>query len=185
MVRQAHHERFDKLTTSASAGKPLKAARLKDRMSTDQLRIIDANINRLGEGLRVLEEFARLTLNDTALTRQLKNLRHRLVNIDGELQKRLLQARDAAGGVSSGMNVDGEDKSRDTAGAVIANARRVQESLRVMEEIAKSPEITLNSEEYRKARFELYTIEKDLRAGMLRQEEKQRPTGLYVVIDTE
>ncbi|MCK4863503.1 MAG: hypothetical protein KAS25_04355, partial [Dehalococcoidales bacterium] len=42
----------------------------------ETLRIIDANINRIGEGLRVLEEFARLSLNDTDLTQQLKNMRH-------------------------------------------------------------------------------------------------------------
>jgi thiamine-phosphate pyrophosphorylase len=151
----------------------------------DRLRIIDANINRLGEGLRVLEEFARLTLNDTALTRQLKNMRHRLVNVDESLQKQLLRARDADGDVGSSLEVNGEEKRRDVSGAIIANARRAQESLRVLEEMSKIPGLGTDSEEYRKSRFELYTIEKGLLSGILRQEKIQKLAGLYVVIDTE
>jgi thiamine-phosphate pyrophosphorylase len=151
----------------------------------DRLRIIDANINRLGEGLRVLEEFARLTLNNSAFTQQLKNMRHKLVNVDVNLQKELLQVRDAAGDVGRSMDVAGEEKSRDLSSVIIANARRVQESLRVMEEISKTRGLGLDSEEYRKSRFELYTIEKGLLSGVLRQEKIQKLAGLYVVIDTE
>ena len=51
-------------------------------ISQDTLRIIDANLNRTGEGLRVLEETARLSLNDAALTQRLKNLRHDAVRVD-------------------------------------------------------------------------------------------------------
>ena len=58
--------------------------------------------------------------------------------------------------------VTGEEKSRDVSAAIVANARRVQESLRVMEEMAKTPGLGLDAEQYRQARFELYTIEKDL-----------------------
>jgi thiamine-phosphate pyrophosphorylase len=153
-------------------------------LPADQWRIVDANINRLGEGLRVLEEFARLTLNDVGLTQRLKNLRHKLVNIDADLQKQLIQARDAAGDVGSSMDVEGEEKSRDISGVIIANARRVQESLRVMEEIAKTPQSNLDPEEYRQARFELYTIEKELMGRVLRRDKIKHLSGLYVIIDT-
>ncbi len=154
-------------------------------MTIDQWRIIDANLNRLGEGLRILEEFARMTLNDTALTQQLKNIRHKTVKIDTVLHKRLLQARDAEGDVGSEMDVKGEEKSRDVGGIISANAKRAQESLRVLEEMAKNPEIKLDSENYRKARFELYTIEKTLTGKVLRREKVKRITGLYAVVDTE
>jgi thiamine-phosphate pyrophosphorylase len=150
-----------------------------------QLRIVDANINRLGEGLRVLEEFARLTLNNSVLTQQLKNMRHKLVNVGEDLQKQLLQARDAAGDVGSSLDAAGEEKTRDISSMIIANARRAQESLRVLEEMAKHPGLGLDSEEYRKSRFELYTIEKALLSGVLRKEQTQKLTGLYVVVDTE
>ncbi|GAH95000.1 unnamed protein product [marine sediment metagenome] len=43
--------------------------------SYQTLRIIDANLNRIGEGLRLLEDLARLLLNDATLTQQLKTMR--------------------------------------------------------------------------------------------------------------
>jgi thiamine-phosphate pyrophosphorylase len=150
----------------------------------DRLRIIDANINRLGEGLRVLEECARLTLNDTALTQQLKNMRHQLVNIDEQLQKQLLQGRDANSDVGKSMDAAGEDKRRDISSMIIANSRRAQESLRVLEEMSKTPGLGLDPEKYRKSRFELYTVEKVLLSGVLRREKIERLSGLYGVIDT-
>ena len=59
----------------------------------DTLRILDANINRIGEGLRVLEEFARMSLNDTELTQRLKDMRHEMLNVDAELQAQMINAR--------------------------------------------------------------------------------------------
>ena len=112
----------------------------------DSLRIIDANLNRIGEGLRFLEELARLTLNDAVLTQQLKNMRHEMVRVDRQLQTQLLQARDSDGDVGIYMEVPGEEKQREIPAAIVANARRVQESLRVMEEISKVPELHLDSD---------------------------------------
>jgi thiamine-phosphate pyrophosphorylase len=154
-------------------------------MTSDRLRIIDANINRLGEGLRILEEFARMMLNDTVLTQKLKDMRHRTVKIDEALHKQLLQAREAGEDVGSGMDVNGEEKNRDIPGIITANAKRAQESLRVIEEMAKNPGLNLDTENYRKARFELYTIEKELLGKVLRKDKIERVIGLYAVIDTE
>jgi thiamine-phosphate pyrophosphorylase len=151
--------------------------------SRDILRIIDASLNRIGEGLRVLEEYARFSLDDTVLTQQLKNLRHRLVRVDKKLQSQLLRGRDSAGDIGADMEVPGENKQRDIAGSISANARRVQESLRVMEELARDPELNLETNTYKQARFELYTIEKELLARMLRQDKLKRLAGLYVIID--
>jgi len=150
-----------------------------------RLRIIDANINRIGEGLRVLEEFARLSLNDAALTARLKDMRHKILHVDADLQQRLIGARNAAGDVGAGMTAAGDEERRDPSETIIANARRVQESLRVLEEVAKEPEAGLESKEYEKARFELYTIEKELLSKMLRQEKVKRLAGLYVIVDVE
>jgi thiamine-phosphate pyrophosphorylase len=152
--------------------------------SSYQLRIIDANINRIGEGLRVLEEFARLSLNDALLSGKLKNLRHKILHIDDKLQQQLIGARDAAGDVGAGMAVAGEEQRLDPTATIVANARRVQESLRVLEEIAKEPALGLPSTDYEKARFEVYTIEKELLSKMLRQDKLKRLAGLYVIIDT-
>jgi thiamine-phosphate pyrophosphorylase len=150
----------------------------------DTLRIIDANLNRIGEGLRFLEELARLMLNDAVLTQQLKNMRHEMVRVDLKRQQQLLQARNSEGDVGTDMEVAGEEKQREIPAAIVANARRVQESLRVMEEIAKAPGPGLDPEKFKQARFALYTIEKTLLSRVLRQDKIKRLSGLYVIIDT-
>lgn len=131
-------------------------------MPEKTLRIIDANLNRIGEGLRVLEEVCRLLLNSGDLSQQLKNLRHGLVIIEPTLERELIKARDAAGDVGKDLEVPGEVKHRDLSATVVANSRRVQESLRVMEEMGKLPGTVLDSEKYKQARFSLYTIEKEM-----------------------
>ena len=133
-----------------------------DKLPEATLRIIDANLNRIGEGLRVLEEVSRLLLNSSDLSQRLKNLRHELVRTEPALDRQLIQARDAAGDVGRDLEVPGEAKQRDLPSMVMANSRRVQESLRVMEELAKLSDTVLDSEKYKQARFSLYTIEKEL-----------------------
>jgi len=127
------------------------------------LRIADANFNRIGEGLRFLEEIARLALDDAVLTRELKNLRHELLK-STNLSQEMVSARDAARDVGAEIE---EDRKRDLNGTVIANARRVQQSLRVMEELGKLPDFTeFDPEKFKRARFALYTIEKALLVGL-------------------
>ena len=156
-----------------------------ESISSQTLRIIDANLNRIGEGLRVLEEVARLLLDDAALTEQLKNMRHEMLRVDLPLQQRFVQARDSVGDVGVDLEVPGDVKHRELPATVVANARRVQEALRVMEELAKTPGTALDSEKFKQARFGLYTIEKALLARLLRRDRVAKLTGLYVVIDTE
>ena len=152
-------------------------------MDRQTLRIIDANLNRLGEGFRFLEETARMILNDDALTQQLKTMRHDLVRGDVPFNQQLLDARDSVGDVGIDLEVRGEKKTRDLPLTVIANSRRVQESMRVLEELAKMPGIPLDSAQFKHARFTLYTIEKDLIARLTRKDKREKVTGLYAIID--
>ncbi|TRZ48883.1 MAG: thiamine phosphate synthase [Dehalococcoidia bacterium] len=153
--------------------------------SKQTLRIIDANLNRIGEGLRLLEDLARLLLNDTALTQQLKTMRHELVTSDWPSYQQLLQARNSAGDVGINIKAPGQEKPRDLPVMVAANARRVQESLRTIEELAKLPDTKLDSEKFKQARFNLYTIEQRLLSKLMRQDKLKHLPGLYVIIDTQ
>lgn len=153
-------------------------------VSHQTLRIIDANLNRIGEGLRLLEDMARLLLNNAPLTKQLKAMRHGLEVSDLPLKKQLLQARNAEGDVGMGIEAPEQSKERDLPATVIANTRRVQQSLRVIEEMAKIPGISLDTERFRKARFDLYTIERELISRLLRRDKAEHISGLYAVIDT-
>ncbi len=155
--------------------------------SRQTLRIIDANLNRIGEGLRFLENLARLLLNDTDLTQQLKTMRHELITSDWPSYQQLLQARDAEGDVGINIKTLEQEKPRDLPAMVAANARRVQESLRTIEELAKLPGITpkLDPEKFQQARFNLYTIEQKLLSKLMRQDKLKHLPGLYVIIDTQ
>ncbi|HEX73823.1 MAG TPA: thiamine phosphate synthase [Dehalococcoidia bacterium] len=156
-----------------------------ETISRQTLRIIDANLNRIGEGLRFLEELARLLLNDAALTQQLKTMRHEVLRSDWSFQRQLLQARYSEGDVGISIEVPGEEKQRELPIMIVANARRVQESLRVLEEMSKIPGVKLNPEKFKRARFNLYTIEQALLSKLMRQDKIKRLPGLYVIIDTQ
>ena len=154
-----------------------------EAISPQALRIIDANLNRIGEGLRFLEDVSRLLLDDSSLTGRLKNMRHEMVRNDLQFNQQLLQTRDSEGDVGIDLEVAGEGKRRELPAAVVANARRVQESLRVMEEMAKLPGTALDSEKFKHARFAVYTIEKTLLSRLLRRDKISNLTGLYVIVD--
>ncbi|MFC1980406.1 thiamine phosphate synthase [Chloroflexota bacterium] len=148
------------------------------------LRLIDANLNRIGEGLRLLEDIARLLLDDVVLTQQLKAMRHGILESDWPFQQQLLQARDSESDVGIDIEIP-EEKQRKLPLTAVANSRRVQESLRTLEELAKLPDTRLNSGKLKQARFDLYTIEQKLLSRLLRQDKVRQLPGLYVIIDTQ
>jgi thiamine-phosphate pyrophosphorylase len=156
-----------------------------NNMENTTLRIIDANLNRTAEGLRVLEDIARLGLNKREISSRLKTIRHRMVQTSPELQRQLVWSRDATTDVGQDTKVAGEVESKKLQDILIANARRVQESLRVLEELVKTKGIPeeLNTDNYRQSRFELYTIEQEMMAQLTRQDKLRKLAGLYVIID--
>jgi thiamine-phosphate pyrophosphorylase len=149
------------------------------------LRIIDANCNRISEGLRLLEDIARFLLSDAALCQELKSMRHSVVENLSRFGPGLLSQRNSEADV--GVNIESVSQRQDLPSLVIANAKRAEEGLRVIEELAKLPEIspTLRSKDFEQARFNFYTLERSLLSKVLRQQKMTRLTGLYVIIDTE
>lgn len=151
------------------------------------LRILDVNLNRIGEGLRLLEDITRFILNDPELSGLLKNMRHELLPKDRSLQKRLLNARKAIEDVGAFLDVDSEADRADTISLVSANSRRVQQSLRVLEEFSKvhGEDFGLDWDKFKHARFALYTIEQKIIQELLRHNKRAQVVGLYVIIDTQ
>ena len=111
-------------------------------------------------------------------------MRHKLITVKGTLNQQLLGARNAEGDVGIDLEAPQQARGKELTEVVIANARRVQQSLRVIEELAKAPDINLDSEKFKKARFNLYTIERDLLSRMLRRDKLEHIFGLYAIIDT-
>ena len=151
------------------------------------LRIIDVNLNRASEGLRVIEDVARLVLNDAAISRQIKTMRHRIVEGDLTLNKQLVGARDARGDVGINLKTPGQAGEKDMPLVVVANSRRVQESLRTIEELARTGgiDLGLDPESFKQSRFELYTIEQEMLSRLLRQDKAKLIRGLCAIIDTQ
>ncbi len=119
------------------------------------LRVIDANLNRYREGIRVVEDIFRYNFNDKKLASQLKSLRHIRINIS---LKKLLEKRDSINDVLK-VSTDSEKTREQIEDIIIANFKRAQESARVLEEILKVYNIN-NSEEFKNARYKLYNLEK-------------------------
>jgi len=154
--------------------------------------MIDSNLNRSSEGLRVLEDVARFLLNDTELSQRLKSLRHALAQETKSLSVRLLSSRDSEHDVGH-FHSKREKRTREATSLrslldlVAANAKRVEESLRVVEELAKLPELgpVLNSASFEQSRFALYTLERDLISRISRRDKIEKLPGLYVVLDRQ
>jgi len=124
-------------------------------MTNENLRLIDANLNRLREGVRVVEDIYRYILNDKETASKLKQLRH---SARVDFYDKLLESRDIQNDVLK-TSISSEQTRANLASILIANFKRAQESARVLEEFCKLYDKTL-SEVFKSIRYELYDIEK-------------------------
>jgi hypothetical protein len=150
-------------------------------MDQEVLRILDANLNRAAEGIRVLEDFARMILNDSRLASELKEIRHRVgltcSDLDGGTVGMVL-ARDSAGDVLREGETESERTRADLASVIRANARRACEAVRCLEEYGKLA-LPGVSERFKEIRFSLYDLEKILIERAVRHgEERSGGTSL-------
>lgn len=118
-------------------------------------RLIDANLNRLKEGIRVIEDINRYIYDDTILTFTLKALRHK---IQSAYDQKRLRYRDSEHDVQK-KSIGSEMARSNINDLMIANFSRAQESARVLEESFKLTDLSL-SELFKDLRYELYSIEK-------------------------
>ncbi len=143
------------------------------------LRILDVNLNRARESLRVIEDHARFVLIDTERAAAAKQLRHDLQDIVRSIgPAALLSARDIAGDASRSKRTVAE-QSRAVAGDVLGAAfGRLTEAARAIAEYSKIawPRVTERAEQLRYAAYELEQRFQHDPLGMLRR------TRLYVLI---
>ncbi|MCI0684988.1 MAG: thiamine phosphate synthase [Gemmataceae bacterium] len=147
----------------------------------DAARIVDACANRAREALRVLEDHVRFVMNDAFFTEQLKELRHGLTAALADLPVKLLAAaRDTEQDVGTRLTTAQETERDSLADVVRANAKRLQEALRSLEEYGKvlSPAL---GQAAKRLRYQAYTLEKALVLGT---DARQRlaDARLYVLV---
>lgn len=124
-------------------------------MTKENLRLLDANLNRLREGIRVVEDIYRYIFNDKQTATQLKDLRHKSRI---ELYDELLDSRDIQNDVLKTSTLSEQNRT-DLNSILIANFKRAQESSRVLEEFGKLIDIK-TSENFKDIRYKLYHLEK-------------------------
>lgn len=125
------------------------------------LRIVDANLNRSGEALRVVEDCARFLLDHAGLANSAKGMRHRLHRAVGSLgveTSALLGARDTESDVGTELLGPDERKRTDVGVLLRANFQRLEQSLRVLEEYAKL--LGTDGGPFEALRYDGYTLEK-------------------------
>lgn len=124
-------------------------------------RIIDANLNRTIEGLRVCEEVVRFILNSQNKALGLKKIRHELVQVAKDFPLKyedLLKGRESRKDVGKTLVVHAQ-KDKCVKDVFVSNIKRSQEALRVLEEFSKLIDKS-KSASFQSIRFKLYQIEK-------------------------
>ena len=126
------------------------------------IRILDVNVNRGREGLRVVEDLVRFVLDDADIAARIKNMRHEVTSLIRQLplnELEILSARDSEGDVGMNLNCASEDVRVNLAQIATANIRRSQEAMRVLEELSKLYDASV-ALRFKKLRFQFYGLEK-------------------------
>ncbi|MBE9117481.1 thiamine phosphate synthase [Lusitaniella coriacea LEGE 07157] len=123
-------------------------------------RILDANLDRAREGLRIIEEWCRFGLNTSQMTLECKQMRQELAAWHSW---ELRQARDTPGDTGTELSHPQEEERTDIESLLQANLCRTEEALRVLEEYSKlyNPKMGMACKQLR---YRVYTLESHLLA---------------------
>lgn len=138
-------------------------------------RILDANLDRAREGLRIIEEWCRFGLNSADLAGECKQLRQELaVWHTAELRS----ARDTPADPGTELTHPQEEQRSGLQQLLEANFCRVEEALRVLEEYGKVYDPNMGKA-FKQMRYRAYTLESDLLA--YRRYQQLLRSQLYLV----
>jgi thiamine-phosphate pyrophosphorylase len=127
-------------------------------MNPTTLRILDANLNRAREALRVIEDYARFALDDQLLCAALKQLRHDFVEATSRLSADAILHRDTPGDVGTTNKTTTEQSREDGVHVVVAAGKRLGEALRTIEEFLKTDD-AIGAAKVESIRYRFYDIE--------------------------
>jgi thiamine-phosphate pyrophosphorylase len=122
------------------------------------MRIIDANVNRVVEGIRVIEDILRFEYNNKKLSKELREMRHTIRKFYNK--SKLIQYRDVKNDVGVETSFESSiDRKSSYQELIYANFSRITESLRVLEEINKMGNNYSFGKEIEQIRFKIYRME--------------------------
>jgi thiamine-phosphate pyrophosphorylase len=123
-------------------------------------RILDANLDRVREGLRIIEEWCRFGLNQAELTEECKSLRQETAQWH---HPALRASRDTIGDPGTDLTHP-QEQIRSTVQQVLqVNFSRVEEGLRVLEEYGKLYDPDMSAA-FKQMRYRVYVLESQLLA---------------------
>lgn len=147
-------------------------------------RIVDANLNRASEGLRVIEDYARFALGDAFLAETTKQIRHRLTAATSTLSAAdRLAARDTQGDVGTQITTPQEFIRTSARQVAAASSARLAQALRTIEEYGKLLFPAAAVAEIEALRYLSYTLEKAYQ-NLAESQQRLSSCRLYVLIDT-
>lgn len=121
-------------------------------------RILDANLDRAREGLRIIEEWCRFGLNDAQLAEDCKHLRQ---EVSKWHTAQIRAARDTPGDIGTDLTHPQEEQRSSITSLLQANFCRIQEALRVLEEYGKLHDAEMGKT-FKQMRYQVYTLESTL-----------------------
>lgn len=125
------------------------------------MRVIDANLNRVKEGLRVCEDISRFVLDARTITAQFKQIRLRILvslKLLGIEANSLLESRNIQKDVGK-KTTRAELLRKNLQDVFFANIQRVKESIRVLEEFTKIYNQKASAY-FKNIRYSVYHLEK-------------------------
>jgi len=161
------------------------------------LQVVEANLNRLREGIRAAEEVLRYTSGAQKLFDALKRLRERAGKREERLRKTLggalIAARELERDAGRASAESLEVRREDLLSLLTANFKRAQEAARNLEEYCKLLGERAAASDFKRVRFELYEHERAARLlldARLQREKAQARVAraladfpLYLILD--
>jgi len=161
-------------------------------------RLLDANLNRICEGLRVLEDCFRFAVPVPELAARCKSLRHRVRHEPGRLKPDLPDLlwthRDAVSDcgptISLRLQVQGEIAHQHSTirDLLTANCKRIQEGLRALEEAGRLLGQSDLARFFEDMRYQAYSLESDCLAAVANEPRSRLAAalrGLYGMASPE
>lgn len=154
---------FDDVANDTAAERSDAAPSDNMALDTALFRILDANLDRAREGLRIIEEWCRFGLNDQVKIAQIKDWRQ---SIGQWHTPEIRAARDTPGDLGTSITHSNETQRADLADVLQVNLVRTQEALRVLEEYGKLHSQDMAAE-CKQMRYQLYTLDSQLMPPLL------------------
>ena len=126
-------------------------------MTSGAARIIDVNLNRLTEGLKVVEDVVRFALERRDILRSIRALRTKVGAETRTLRHRAVLSRQSEEDPGRGDRFD-RTKRGGLEDVLSANFKRAEEAARVLEEVLKIDEPEASAR-FKAVRFRLYDLE--------------------------